>query len=416
MANTILTHTMIADRALFDLHNNLVMGRKVFRGYEGEFGTPVGGYKRGDSVTVHLPNKYRAKDGATIDKVNTVENSTTVQVDVQKHVALDFSENELTLDIEDFSRKYINPATIALANIVDKLGLLEYVNIYNAQGTPGTTPSTFGILADVSERFSNESVPKDMRCAVWSPAAIWAMSNGDFKGVFNANIVETMLKTGFQGYYALMEHYEDQNVQTHTTGTWSTGSTGVMNGSTAEGATSLVTDGWANSTAILKKGDVFTVAGVYGVNPVSGDVWENNQLRQFVATADVTSDGSGNATIPISPKIYSSAAGEDFLPYQTVGTLPANGAAITVKGTETTGYAQNLAFHRDCFALTVVPFKRPRSAGSSVDWAQTSDKNMGLSITVATGFDIDTYTEATRLDILFGWDTVRPELGQRIFG
>ena len=154
-----------------------------------------------------------------------------------------------------------------------------------------------------------------------------------------------------------------------------------------------------------------------GVNPVSGKAWEGDQLRQFVVTSDVLSDGSGNATIPISPKIYSSAALEDVLPYQTIVTLPANGAAITVvTGAESSAHLQNLAFHPDCFALTMVPFKKPKSAGSSIMWGQASDKQLGLSITVATAFDIDTYSEATRLDILFGWDTIRPELGVRITG
>jgi len=161
---------------------------------------------------------------------------------------------------------------------------------------------------------------------------------------------------------------------------------------------------------------VFTVAGVYGVNPVSGQVWEGNQLRQFVATADVSSDGSGNATIPISPKIYSSSAAEDYLPYQTVGALPANGAAITVVGTEDTGYVQNMAFHPDCFALTMVPYSKPKSAGQSVMWAQASDPQLGLSITVSTAFDIVNFKEVTRLDVLYGWDTIRPELGVRITG
>jgi hypothetical protein len=208
----------------------------------------------------------------------------------------------------------------------------------------------------------------------------------------------------------------DQNIQSHTVGTWDSGSTGVMNGATAEGASSLVTNGWAADTDILKQGDVITIAAVYGVNPVSGAVWEGNELRQFVVTADVTSDGSGNATIPISPSIYSSAAGEDDLPYQTVASLPLNGAAITVVGTEDLSYPQNLVFHPDCFALTMVPFEKPKSSGQSVMWAQASDPQMGLSITVATAYDISAYKEITRLDILFGWDTIQPEYGVRITG
>ena len=415
-ADTFLTHSMIAERALFDLMNELVLARNAYKGFNSDLTVPVGGYKKGSSLTVHLPNKYRTKDGATIDTVGVQENSTTITVDVHKHVAMDFLETDLTLKIEDFSRKYTRPATIALGNIVDLLGCQEYKNLYNLVGTAGVTPATYGVLTDCATRMDNEAVPREDRLCCFSPKAHWSMSDGELKSVFQQNIVDRLLRKGFIGNFALMDFFMSQNIQTHTVGTWSTGSTGVMNGATAEGATSLVTDGWAASTVILKQGDVFTVAAVYGVNPVSGQVWEGNELRQFVVTADVTSSAGGAATIPISPKIYSSAAGEDYLAYQTVVTLPQNGAAITVVGTEATAYPQNMAFHPDTFALTMVPFRRPKSAGKSVLWEQASDPQLGLSITLCQAFDIQNYLEYTRLDILFGWDTVRPELGCRITG
>ena len=415
-ADTFLTHSMIAERSLFDLMNELVLARHAYKGYNTDLAVPVGGYRKGSELTIHLPNKYRTKDGSTIDTVGVQENSTTISVDVHKHVAMDFLETDLTLNIEDFSRKYTRPATAALGNIVDLLGCAEYKNLYNLVGSAGTTPSTFGVLADCATRMDNEAVPREERLCCFSPKAHWSMADGELKSVFQQNIVDRLLRKGFIGNFALMDFFMSQNIQSHTVGTWSTGSTGVMNGATAEGATSLVTDGWAVSTTILSQGDVFTIAGVYGVNPVSGQVWEGNDLRQFVVTADVASDGSGNATIPISPKIYSSAAGEDYLPYQTVGSLPANGAAITVVGTEGTTYPQNLAFHPDAFALTMVPFARPKSAGKSVLWEQASDPQLGVSITLCQAFDIQSYLEYTRLDILFGWDTVRPELGCRITG
>ena len=413
-ADTFLTHSMIAERALFDLQNELTMSKHVYKGYNGEFSSSVSGYRKGSSVTIQLPNKFRAKDGVTLDTVGIQEQSTTVSVDKQKHVAWDFLETDLTLNIEDFSRKYVRPATITLANIVDLGGCEEYVNIYNEVGTPGTTPATFGVLADAATRMDNEAIPRTDRLAIFSPKAHWSMADGELKAVFQQVIVDTMLRKGFIGNFALMDFFMDQNIQTHTVGAHS--GTPVMNGATAEGATSLAIDGWPNATLVLKAGDIFTIAGVYGVNPISGQVWEGNELRQFVVTADATSNGSGETTVAIAPKIYSSAAGEDSLPYQTIATLPANGAAVTVLGTASTAYPQNLAFHPDCFALTMVPYARPKSAGQSVMWAQASDPQMGLSITVSTAFDITNYLEVTRLDILYGWDTIRPELGVRITG
>ena len=169
---------MIAERALFDLQNQLTMAQHVYRGYNREFQTSIGGYKKGASVTIHLPNKFRTKSGAGIDPVATVENSTTVTIDVHRHVALDFLETDLTLKIEDFSRKYTNPAVIALANYVDLGGCSEYVNIYNLVGIPGTTPATFGVIADAAERMDNEAVPRSERVCLFSPKAHWSMADG----------------------------------------------------------------------------------------------------------------------------------------------------------------------------------------------------------------------------------------------
>lgn len=416
MADSILTHSMIAERSLYDLMNELVMARKAYKGYNTDLSVAVGGYRKGSTLTISLPNKFRTKDGATIDTVDVQEPSTSITVDNHRHVAMDFLETDLTMSIENFSKKYTRPATLALANYVDVTGMQEYKNIYNLVGTPGTTPSTFGVLANCATRMDNESVPREDRLCIFSPKAHWSMADGELKSVFQQNIVDTMLRKGFIGNFALMDFFMSQNIPSHTVGTWDAGSTGVMNGATAEGATSLVTNGWAASTVVMQDGDVFTIAAVYGVNPISGQVWEGNELKQFVCTAQVTSDGAGNATIPISPKIYSSAATENFLPYQTVVTLPQNGAAITVVGSDATTYTQNLAFHPDTFALTMVPFKRPQSAGQSVLWEQASDPQLGLSITLCQAFAIGTYLEYTRLDILFGWDTIRPEFGCRITG
>lgn len=415
MSDTILTHDMLAERALFDLQNELTFSRNVYKGYNSEF-KAQGRFKKGDEVRIQLPNKFRAKDGATLDLVDVYERNVTVKVDVQKHVGWDFTESELTLDVEEFSRKYIRPATITLANVVDSLGCDEYQEIPNLVGTPGTTPSTFGVLADAALTMDNEALPRVDRVSVLSPKAHWSMADGELKGIFNENIVATMVRKGFIGRFALADFFMDQNISSHTVGTHTSGSTPVMNGATAEGATTLAIDGWANSTAVLSQGDIITIAGVGAVNPVSGVVWEGNPVRQFVVTADTSSNGSGEATVPIWPTIYSSAAGETYLPYQTIDTLPANGAAVTVVGTEDTAYPQNMMFHPNAFALTMVPFSKPKSAGQSVMWGSASDPQMGLACTVATGFDITNYKEITRLDILFGWDTPEPNYAVRITG
>jgi hypothetical protein len=404
MANTLLSPTIIAKEALFQLSNNLVMGRNVVRTYKNEF------VKIGDTVTIRKPVKFRTKDGATLDSVNVVERSLTQQIDKRKHVAWPFTSQELTLNIDMFSERYVKPAMIALSNIMDEDGCAKYKDIYNLVGTPGTTPSTLRVLSDARTRLNKEAVPMEMRHCVLDPDAEGAFLTGDLKGLFSQQIISDVIERGKLGGYLGFDFDMDQNIQTHTTGAFTSGATPLMNGATAEGATSIVTDGWDAGNNTVKQGDVFTIANVYAVNPVSGV--STGELRQFVATADATSAG-GAMTISVSPAIYSSAAGEDNLPYQTVDAVPANDAALTFVGTESTNYNQNMAFHTNAFSLVTVPLVVP----DSVSWgAMEADPQTGLAIRVLKDYDVTNDQEYIRFDIMYGWKTIYPELACRITG
>lgn len=419
MADTLLTHSVIAQKALFYLMNELTLTGRVFKGFNSEFRS-VGRYQVGSSVTIHLPNRSRPTSGATIALVDSSEKSTTVSVDEHYHDALDFTVVQKTQDVEDFWQKYMRPKVIGLANKVDALGAAEYVNLYNSVGTPGTTPSTFGVLADAAQRMDEEAVPREDRVAVLSPKAHWSMADGELKSVFQQNIVDTLVRKGFIGNFALMDFFMDQNLTNHTTGTSATEADGTatvqVKTQPSEGATAIALKGLTASTGTIVAGDILTFATVAGVNPISGDAWEGNTLRQFVATATATADASGDATVSVSPAIISSAQTSKDLPYQTVNDIPAVNDNVTVLGTASTAYKQNMLFHPDCFAMTMVPFDTPSSAGESVKWATATDQDLGLAIAIATAFDITNYKEITRADILFGWDTVRPELGVRLTG
>ena len=415
MADSFLTHDMIAERALFDLKNNLVMAKpgNVYMGYDSELQDSPAGYKKGNSVRIRKPNKYRTQSGPGITHVDIVESNTTITVDTHNVVPLDFLISDLTYSIDRVSERFINPAMIPIANGVDLDGLSEYKNLYNFVGTLGTTPATLQVLADAKEILTNEAVPQSPRVCVMSPKAIAAMSTGEMKALFSQMITEKIVKTGFQGgpWQGFMV-FEDQNVQTHTNGTAI--SLGTLSGTADEGATTLaVTGGTANGT--ITAGTVITVGSVYGVNPVSGAVFEGNQLRKFVVTANVTLNGSGANTLAVSPKIYSEGADTKYLPYQTVNGIPTSGAAVSLVSATASAEAraQNLAFHPNCFALTVVPFAKPESA---FQWATATDPDLGLSVAIASDFDITNYKEITRMDILYGWDTIYAELGCRITG
>jgi hypothetical protein len=193
----------------------------------------------------------------------------------------------------------------------------------------------------------------------------------------------------------------DQNTRTHQVGPL--GGTPLVNGASQTGS-SLVTDGWTASAANrLKKGDVFTIAGVFAVNPVSGDTLSD--LQQFVVTADVSSNGSGDATIPFSPPIITTGA------YKTVSASPADNAAITVLGSANTLTPQGLAYHRDAFAMAMAPLEMPQGVHMA---ARSIDKETGMSIRCVGDYDIVNDKFIYRCDILYGWVAARPQFSCRI--
>jgi hypothetical protein len=410
MANTILTESRIAREVMKAVKNNMVMGNSVHRQYKREFVNPKPSHRKpGSSISIEKPVKYRTKSGATMDSVDMYERTHTLTIDQRHHVALTYTMQEKTMDIVSFREKHITPAALALANKVDDYLTGMYQKIYNAVGTPGTTPSTFAQVSPAAVRLTDEAAPMEDRNMVFSPNTSMSVANG-ISGLYNPAMVEGAVRRGSIGEFAGFGSVKwDQNIRRHTTGTFSTGSTPLVAGTTAEGATSLATDGWANSTAVLKEGDRFTIAGVYAVNPVSGRAY--SWLRQFVVTSDVTSSGTGTATIPISPAIYSSAAGETYLPYQTVDTLPADNAAITVLGSEDTAYEQNLCFQKNAIALVMCPLAEPQ--GAAYAERITSD---GISIRYVVDYSIDSDEQKMRCDILFGADVIYPELATVLVG
>jgi len=408
MANNILTPTHIAREALMQLENNLVLPNVVHRRYRREWE----GIKKGATVNIRKPVKFTAQDGATLIKQDVEEGNTDIVVDQRKHVGWEFLDQDLTLSIEEYSERYIKPATISLANQVDADIAARYVDVWNHVGTPGTTPANFLDVGAAGQRLDEMAVPKQNRSAVWDPAAAWSLADG-LKSTF-VQILPDKALPAFEeasfGRYAGFTNYADQNIKKHTVGAH--GGTPLTNGAAQEttyaaslttNTASLITDGWTASTAILNAGDVFTIANVFAVNPVSKDT--QDFLQQFVVTAAATSDGGGNATLTISPAPILTG------PYQNISATIADGAAITVVGTASTIYPQNLAFHENAFALVMIPLEMPDGAPF-----KARESKDGISIRVIKAYDIINSTDIIRLDILYGVKTIYPDLACRVTG
>jgi hypothetical protein len=388
---TLLTPSVVSKETLVMLENNLVAAGKVNRRFENQF------VKIGTTLTIRKPNRFKVTTGPALQIQNISEPSTSITISFQRQVAFQFSSQELTLTVEEFSDRYLKPAASELANQLDYDVLSNFNLIFNEVGTAGTVPNAFSYIAAVGQRMDEGAVPQDGRVLVLNPAAYWAMANG-LTTLYVKSVAEPALK-GFLANIANFEIFLDQNIQGQLVGAF--GGTPIVNGAGQTGST-LVTNGWTVSiTGLLNIGDVFTIAGVFAINPKNRQ--STGSLQNFLVIAAANSDSGGNSTISIYPAITTSG------PYQTVSNAPANLSAIVVKGLASNLYAQNLGFVRDTFGLVTVPMEVPQG----VDFA-AREMYKNISLRVIRAYDVFNDVFPCRLDLLYGTAAYYPELGCRL--
>lgn len=411
--NSTLSPTEIAREALRLLKNNLVMGSNVYRAYEAEFpGEP----KKGGTVTIRKPVKFTVTKARTRTSSVITENSITMTVSTQAHISWAFESAQLALTIEQYSERYLRPACASLANQIDADLLALYSDVWNSvwESTGHVTPNTFMVLGKANQRLDEEAAPPEERVVVFNPAAHWSMANA-LTALYQQEPGTKALRKGYLGTIAGCQIFMDQNVKVHTTGQY--GTTAGSDGTGLEVATGAPTATFTSAialcdfnvvtTAALKVGDVFTLAGIYAVNPMSGE--STGALRNFVVTAEVPVASAGSATehaytVSIQPSLTDSG------PYKTIDTYPAGGVAVDVYGNTAKSYPQNLCFHKNAFALVMVPLPVPGNV-----WGSSMSED-GFSIRIVKDYGIDADTETCRLDVLYGVKTIYPELAVRIWG
>jgi len=411
MANSVKQVSMIAREATMILENELVMKKLVHDGYESEFGKNPNGYKIGSTLTIRKPTDFTVRDGAVASSQDVTEGSTTIVVNKQKGIDWQFTSQELALEMNQLSERVIRPAMVQLANQIDRDLMALYASVPNLVGTAGQTVNSFADFYKAPERMDELAVPMGDRSSVLSPADNAGMI-GSQTALYIQGAANSAYRKGELGTIGGIDTYMSQNIPTHTVGV-ATGTPLVKGASQVSTYASvkdtntqtLATDGWtASQTGILKAGDIFTIAGVYAVNPVTKATLPF--LRQFVVTADADSDGSTNATFTISPAIITSGA------FQNCSAAPADNAAITVgTGTGGTGYRQNLVFHKNAFAFVSVPLEAPQGA---VNVSRQSYK--GINVRVIPFYDGTNDISKWRLDILYGVKAIDPRLAVRLYG
>jgi hypothetical protein len=402
MANSLLTIDMITRKSLEILENNLVITRNVNRQYDDSFA--VEGAKIGSTLRIRLPDRALVTDGAALQVQEDNEQFTTLSVANQKHIGINFTSAELTMQLDDFAERVLKPRISQLAASIDANVADSYLSIGNTVGTPGTTPATSLVLLQAQQKLNENAAVMSPRYATVNPAANAGLVEG-MKGLFNpTDTISRQFKNGMMGVGVL--GYEEinmsQSIKQFTTGTRTATGGSTSAAVTTEGATTIAITG-AGAGLVVKAGDVFTVADCFAVNPQTRE--STGSLFQFVAQTTVTLGGSGEGNITVAP-MYS--AGQALA---TVNALPGNSKAIVFVGAAGTQYPQNLVYHKDAITFATADLLMPQG----VDMASRQVHN-GISMRIVRQYDINNDRMPCRIDVLYGFGVIRPQMAVRLWG
>lgn len=387
MANSLLTPTAVTRESLRILHQKLNFVGNIVREYDDSYAKS--GAKIGDSLKIRLPNQYTVRSGATLSAQDTTESSVTLQVATQKGVDLNFTSVDLTLSLDDFSKRIIQPAMSVLAATIEADALSMYKDVSNSIWN-GASAATYNKALDARVLLQRALAPQSDRTALMDSLAMADVVK-DTKSLFNDDSsIAKQYKEGYMGRAAGFDWAENTMMPAHTRG----GSNGayLTNAGTAQTGSTLVVDTGATAPAA---GDVITIAGVFSVHPetkVSTGI-----LQQFVIGA-----GATTTSFPISPAIVATGA------TQNVTNGAADNQAVTFLGTASTAVQTSLLFQKEAFAFATADLVMP----SGVDFASRQVLD-GISMRVVRQYDINNDKFPCRLDVLYGYKTLRPQLAVR---
>ena len=416
MSNNLLTISKITNEALMVLENELTFTSEVDRNYDDQFA--VVGAKIGNTVNVRKPGRFIGTTGPALNVEDFNETSVPVTLSTQFHVDTQFTTQDLALSLDMFSDRVLKPAIAAIANKIDRDGMaMAVLQTANIVGTAGVVPTELLTYLTAGAYLDSEGAPRDgRRSCIVEPFTSASIVNS-LKGLFvPQEAIASQYRKGLMGRDSGGMNWKlDQNVVSQTFGDNSTDTvTASVNTTTGTG---FLTSGWASTSTIsvtaantgiinLNAGDVFTIDGVYAVNPQNRQPYGSNKLRNFVVKTTVAISSGSTGSVVVSPAVIT--AGQ----FQNV-SIPTTSSTAAVTQFNKTGVvsAQNIIMHKNAFTLAVADLELPEGVHFA---GRASDKEIGLSMRVVRQYTINNDSIPTRLDVLYGWAPLYPELACRV--
>ena len=390
MANALLTPEAVTREALRILHQKLNFIGNIDRQYDSQFA--VEGAKIGSQLKVRLPNEYTVRTGATLATQDTTEQSETITMATQKGVDVEFTSVDLTLDLDDFSSRILDPMMSVLAANIESDALSMFKDVYNEVDNIGSASTFRTILEGRKKLVDNLAGTTGLKCNLDTQTNVDMVDV--LKGLFNnpTNISKQYLD-GMLGQTGGFNFFENTLMPRHVTGTDDGTGDYLINGAAQTGDTLVIDTG----AGTFLTGDVFTILGLNRVHPETKV--DTGQLQQFVVTAD---SGASATSLSISPAIVITGGS------QNVVAAPADGATLNKLGGASATHDISLGYAKDAFAFVSADLRMPRG----VDFAAREVMD-GISMRIVSDYDITTDAFPTRIDVLYGFKTLRPQLAVR---
>jgi hypothetical protein len=390
MPNTLLNVDQITNRALMILHQKLNFIGSINRDYDNSFAQE--GAKIGSTLRIRLPNQYTVRSGAALSLQDVAETNTTLAVTNQKGVDTTFSSAQLALNIFDFSQQVLEPAMAVLAANIEADAFAMARDVYNTVNGSGSAQTLRNMLQ------ARKVLKDNLAPNATYMARIDTQSNVDLvdslKGLFqSSNKIKKQYEDGVIGETGGFEFAENTLLPSFTFG--ARNNAYLTNAAVAQTGSSLIVDTGANAMAA---GDVFTIGGVFRVHPETKA--STGVLQQFVVTAAYA---GGGGTVSIAPAIVATGA------YQNVSNAAADNQAITFVGTASATTQQSLCYHPDAFTFATADLILP----DGVHFAARKVQD-GISMRVVRQYDINNDLMPCRLDVLYGFKAIRPQLACRV--
>jgi hypothetical protein len=402
---------MITREALRVLHQECNFIGNVNRQYDDRYAQS--GAKIGTALNVRMPSKYNVRTGATISFDEHVERSTPLTCDSQYGVDVSFTSVELTMSLDDFSERIIDPAMKQLAAKIEGDCMADaYKFIPNYTNATTNALMTYSYFQKGGANISNELGPKGDRAAILSPDS-QVEFNDAVKGLFqSSDNIKRQYREGLMGRTGGFDVYENTLTPAHTNSDFA--GTPLTDGT--DQGTSATTNVWVSqsdmevdgvtSTKTLNAGDIITFSNIFSCHPETKT--STGKLRSFVVQSDVTfTTAANNYTVTVKPGIMYGSGNSYQNCVLTGGTT--DGLTTTMIGAVDAAFGQDLQFHKDFAAFVSADLEDVSQFGA---WGARRTQD-GISMRIAKQYDITNDAFPCRLDVLFGFDALYNELANR---